>query len=253
MMHDVNWWLMALSFLLGLVLTLAFMIRRVTREVPIYAALGRGPKVEVKKPDVEVKKPDVEVKKPDLTAPAVAATAATVATGAAAVKLVKDEPYGTGSVRVAKTVAPPRTEYLVKGDEDTMRYFTVESPDYERVGAEVWFQDAASAERAGFLRWDAPGDYTVTDNIGGTVIRDEDTTATAKFASVVGEPEAGPYGTGSARAGAGGSGPAGWTIKGNEDSMLFHTPASPAYDATIAEVWFADEASAEAAGFKKYK
>ena len=53
-MHDVNWWLMALSFLLGLVLTLLFMIRRVTREVPIYAALGRGPKVDVKKPDVEV-------------------------------------------------------------------------------------------------------------------------------------------------------------------------------------------------------
>jgi uncharacterized membrane protein ArfC len=261
MMHDVNWWLMALSFVLGLVITLLFMIRRVTREVPIYAALGRGPKVDVRKPDVEVRKPDVEVRKPDLNAPAVAATAATAAAGAAAVKLVKDEPYGTGSVRFSKTVAPPRTEYLVKGDEDTMRYFTVESPDYERVGAEVWFQDAASAERAGFLRWDAPGDYTVTDNVGGTVIRDEDTTvirdedttATTKFASVVGEPEAGPYGTGSARAGAGGVGPAGWTIKGNEDSMLFHTPASPAYDATIAEVWFADEATAEAAGFKKYK
>jgi uncharacterized membrane protein ArfC len=261
MMHDVNWWLMALSFVLGLVITLLFMIRRVTREVPIYAALGRGPKVDLRKPDVEVRKPDVEVRKPDLNAPAVAATAATAAAGAAAVKLVKDEPYGTGSVRFSKTVAPPRTEYLVKGDEDTMRYFTVESPDYERVGAEVWFQDAASAERAGFLRWDAPGDYTVTDNVGGTVIRDEDTTvirdedttATTKFASVVGEPEAGPYGTGSARAGAGGVGPAGWTIKGNEDSMLFHTPASPAYDATIAEVWFADEATAEAAGFKKYK
>jgi hypothetical protein len=274
MMHDVSWWLMALSFILGLAITLLFMIRRVTREVPIYAALGRGPKVDVKKPDVEVRKPDVEVRKPDLKAPTVAATAATAAAGAAAVKLVKDEPYGTGSVRVTKTVAPPRTEYLVKGDEDTMRYFTVESPDYERVGAEVWFQDAASAERAGFLRWDAPGDYTVTDNVGGRVIRDddttvirdedttatskfasvdEDTTATSKFASVVGEPEAGPYGSGSARAGAGGSGPAGWTIKGNADSMLFHTPASPAYDATIAEVWFADEATAEAAGFKKYK
>ena len=34
--------------------------------------------------------------------------------------------------------------------------------------------------------------------------------------------------------------------------MLFHTPESPSYDATIAEVWFADEATAEAAGFKKY-
>ena len=31
--------------------------------------------------------------------------------------------------------------------------------------------------------------------------------------------------------------------------MLYHTPESPAYEATIAEVWFADEATAEAAGF----
>jgi flagellar biogenesis protein FliO len=36
-MHDVNWWLMALAFVLGLVLTLAFTIRRVQREVPIAA------------------------------------------------------------------------------------------------------------------------------------------------------------------------------------------------------------------------
>ena len=63
-MHDVNWWLMALSFFFGLLLTVVFMIRRVTREVPIYAALGRGPKVDVKRPDVEVK-PEVEVPKPE--------------------------------------------------------------------------------------------------------------------------------------------------------------------------------------------
>jgi hypothetical protein len=34
MMPDLNWWLMALAFLLGLLLTFAMMIRRVTREVP---------------------------------------------------------------------------------------------------------------------------------------------------------------------------------------------------------------------------
>jgi uncharacterized membrane protein ArfC len=33
-MHDVNWWLMALSFALGLVLTFAFTVRWVTGEVP---------------------------------------------------------------------------------------------------------------------------------------------------------------------------------------------------------------------------
>ncbi len=37
-MQNVNWWLMAVAFALGLVLTLALMIRRVKREVPEYAA-----------------------------------------------------------------------------------------------------------------------------------------------------------------------------------------------------------------------
>ena len=257
-MHDVNWWLMALSFLLGLVLTFLFMIRRVTREVPIYAALGRGPKVDVKKPAVDVKAPAVDVKKPDVDVKKVAPVVAAAAAAPVVAKVIKDEPFGAGSVRFAKSVAPPRAEYLVKGDEDTMRYFTVDSPHYEKVGAEVWFKDAASAERAGFLRWDAPGEYTVTDNVRGAVVTGgttttESATETTKFAAVAGEPEAGPYGVGSAKAGEGGVGPAGWTIKGNADSGLYHTPASPAYDATIAEFWFADEATAEAAGFKKYK
>ena len=38
-MSDVNWWwLMGLSFLLGLLLTFALTVRRVKREVPIYVA-----------------------------------------------------------------------------------------------------------------------------------------------------------------------------------------------------------------------
>ena len=83
-MQNVNWWLMALAFALGLVLTLALMIRRVKREVPEYATLAAG---------------------------ASAAGAGAAAAGAAgAVKLsggrvaaVEDEPYGAGSVRVAAT------------------------------------------------------------------------------------------------------------------------------------------------------
>lgn len=43
--------------------------------------------------------------------------------------------------------------------------------------------------------------------------------------------------------------PAGFDIKGNEDSMKYHTPESRWYDQTIAEVWFDTTAAAEAAGF----
>lgn len=45
--------------------------------------------------------------------------------------------------------------------------------------------------------------------------------------------------------------PEGFPIKGNDDSKLYHTPDSPYYSRTVAEVWFADEAAAEAAGFAK--
>ncbi|QRO87530.1 hypothetical protein [Kytococcus sedentarius] len=61
-----------------------------------------------------------------------------------------------------------------------------------------------------------------------------------------------PYGPGSARSAADGSGPEGWVIKGNADSGLFHTEESPGYENTRAEVWFADEESAIAAGFRHW-
>lgn len=43
--------------------------------------------------------------------------------------------------------------------------------------------------------------------------------------------------------------PEGYDIKGNEDSMKYHTTESPWYDRTIAEVWFNSSKAAEAAGF----
>lgn len=48
-----------------------------------------------------------------------------------------------------------------------------------------------------------------------------------------------------------GDGPDTHPIKGNVDSMLYHTPDSRYYKVTKAEVWFDSEDSAEAAGFSK--
>jgi len=48
-----------------------------------------------------------------------------------------------------------------------------------------------------------------------------------------------------------GEAPEGYDIKGNAQSMLFHTPDSRYYKATKAEVWFDTEESAVAAGFSK--
>jgi large subunit ribosomal protein L17 len=58
-----------------------------------------------------------------------------------------------------------------------------------------------------------------------------------------------PYGEGSAAPLADGSAPEGFDIKGNKDSMKYHTPDSQWYDQTVAEVWFATQEAAEAAGF----
>ena len=60
-----------------------------------------------------------------------------------------------------------------------------------------------------------------------------------------------PQYTGSHAALEDGSEPEGFPIKGNEDSMLYHVPGSRFYKQTIAEVWFATEEDAEAAGFAK--
>ena len=58
-----------------------------------------------------------------------------------------------------------------------------------------------------------------------------------------------PFGPGSHPALPDNGTPDGFTIKGNDDSMLYHRPDSRSYGATVAEVWFDTAASAEAAGF----
>lgn len=45
--------------------------------------------------------------------------------------------------------------------------------------------------------------------------------------------------------------PAGYTIKGNERSMRYHTPDSNGWSRTIAQVWFDSEEAAQRAGFSR--
>ena len=63
--------------------------------------------------------------------------------------------------------------------------------------------------------------------------------------------DASPHGEGSHAPLDGDAMPEGYEIKGNAQSMLFHTPDSRYYKATKAEVWFDTEESAIAAGFSK--
>jgi hypothetical protein len=60
------------------------------------------------------------------------------------------------------------------------------------------------------------------------------------------------YGAGSAPPGPGGTGPRGWTVKGNADSMLFYTAEAPGFARSAADVWFESEDAASAAGFTRW-
>ena len=77
-----------------------------------------------------------------------------------------------------------------------------------------------------------------------------DTEADQADEAVSGEFVAGEY-AGSVLPDADGNGPDTHPIKGNADSMLYHTPDSRYYQVTKAEVWFDTEENAEAAGFAK--
>ena len=70
--------------------------------------------------------------------------------------VLEHEPYGKGSIRVTRGTAGP-AGYTIKGDKDTGRYFTLDAPEYDSIEAEVWFANDESAEKAGFVRWNATG------------------------------------------------------------------------------------------------
>lgn len=48
----------------------------------------------------------------------------------------------------------PAEDYVVKGNYASKQYHTPDSPQYDRVAAEVWFRTASEAEQAGFAPWD---------------------------------------------------------------------------------------------------
>ena len=143
-------------------------------------------------------------------------------------------PYGAGSHVALRDDAQPEG-FPIKGNASSMLYHLPGTAFYGRTIAEVWFATADDAEAAGFARPESQQGDDVPD--AGD--------ATADAVSVE------PYGPGSYTALAGDVQPEGFAIKGNANSMLYHTPDSAFYDRTNAEVWFATEADAEAAGFSK--
>ncbi len=99
------------------------------------------------------------------------------------------------------------------------------------------------------------GDAEIDDEIAGSVAVDfaaivAGLTAAPEVSSATAASSSAPYGVGSHEPLPDNARPPGFTIKGNDDSMLYHRPDSRSYKVTIAEVWFDTPQRAEAAGFR---
>ena len=271
-MNSVNWWLMTLAFVLGMLLAFVTMIRRVKREVPIHRAAGgvgvsgRAATARFASGRADAGTQTTEMPVTEGDSPSRPATTGAAAGAGVAGSVARfaggdsaTEPHAPRSVRAIPGGGTP-AGYPIKANEDAMAYHTPDSPSFDHAIADIWFKDEQSAVGAGFTRWDSVGTDEVTAK---TPAREDDSTTKLAPADAVGAAGAAaaaarvtgstsedkPYGTGSVRVAAGTRAPQGYTIKGNENSMLYHTPDSPSYAQTIAEVWFQDEESAVHAGF----
>jgi uncharacterized membrane protein ArfC len=144
-MGHTNHWLLALSFVMGLILTLALTIRRVEREVPVHtpATAPAAPATETEAPTTKLP-----------SGAAAAAATAKIPSQAETTKIpvAQPNPYGAHSARAAADGSGPEG-WLVKGNEDSMLYHTPDSPHYKQTIAEVWFKDEESAAEGGFTSW----------------------------------------------------------------------------------------------------
>ncbi|MDF8265771.1 channel accessory protein ArfC [Luteipulveratus flavus] len=181
--------------------------------------------------------------------------------------------FGAGAASPKEDGSAPSSEYVIKGNADSMLFHTQDSPRYEATRPEVWFKDEAAATGAGFAHWDRKKRRTGRSGSpsGPAADAPKDASTASGTAALAAEPATAPaaqpteapaaepdpmteqFGPAAASPKEGGAPPSDeYTVKGNSDSMLFHTSDSPGFRATVAEVWFKDEESARAAGFRHW-
>jgi uncharacterized membrane protein ArfC len=182
-MDHVQWPLVILSAVIGLGLTVALMIGRVTPEPPAHAvtaksavksgankagtAESRTAKISGETDPATAKlrfakesattKIRVADDAPTTHIPVVddAPTTFISAEEESPTTFIRVQPYasyGPGSARADSDGNGP-AGWLVKGRSDTRLFYTPDDPNYDTVRAQVWFQDEGSAKRAFFTPW----------------------------------------------------------------------------------------------------
>jgi uncharacterized membrane protein ArfC len=170
--NHVHWWLFALSFAMGLVLTLALIVRPVKRQVPVGKSEPTESEPETTRIRVAKEPPTTKIpvtKEPLTTKIRIAKEAPTTRIPVAKeppttkipvtresptrkIPTVPSAPYGPGSAQATLDGGGP-AGWLVKGHPETRLYYTPDDPTYDSTVPQVWFKDEESAVRAGFTPW----------------------------------------------------------------------------------------------------
>ncbi|MBA3020011.1 hypothetical protein [Propionicimonas sp.] len=196
-----NWWLVAIAFALGVLLTYLWSVRRVTRQVRLQdSSFGDGLAASSRPTKRRVAAVELEAVDQHALAP------------------VPTDPLGVAAVEEADPKQAPIEE-----------------------AAEVsWWEEAFIANRP---------DPAMLAVRPAPLFTTKPRPAAATPETIEAAAPASRLSPGAPTRLAG---PAGEQIKGNRDSMLFHTADSPWYALTKAEQWFTTEAEAEAAGFTRW-
>jgi hypothetical protein len=254
-----SWLLLLLAALLGFGLTWWWMVRKVrgkvleTRTVTTGAAAAVGgtvaagaatlaasaPTPSVDVPEVAVDVPEVAVDVPEVAVdvPEVAVDVPEVAVDVPEVSAAA--PFAEAGAAAAPVADESATSVDAVDDLDASADAPVAAADAETAigeATEVVIPDAATELEASEVE-ESDGNGSAAGLVG---------------AAAGGVYAVGAFGEGSVDPLSDGSMPVGFDVKGNADSMLYHSPESPWYGRTKAEVWFRDEETAAAAGFKHW-
>lgn len=224
MTAHVHWWLAAVSFGLGMVLTFTLMARPAKTQMPAWVLAEPRPRPKTE-PVMKTPAADAPTKKLP----------------------VKAKPGPAKKKAVSK--APPRKRTPVSGDAATERIRAIKDPATERIPVPRKRPAKKAPAKKARPKGPPPRRRPVPKDAATEKIPINSEAETIVLPLM---PYA-PYGPGSMRANLDGSGPEGWTIKGRMDSRLFYTPEDEGYDDTEAQVWFQNEEFAARAFFTPWR
>ncbi len=276
-MNHVHWWLFGLSFVMGLLLTLALAVRPVKRQVSVgEPANGSGAEagIEPEPPTTKIpaaqESPTTEIPVEQEFEP----TKIPVEQELETTKIPVEQESPATKIPVAEeSTTTPAAKQSPKTRFSFIRRFlpkrapaAKKSPKVKHAGVKKVPPKKARPALKGSQTKKIPGAVRVPPRKvppgkGRPVkkapvakqspakMRGAKESPTKKIPVLPYE----PYGPGSARATPDGGGPAGWLVKGRSDTRLYYTPDDPTYDPTVAQVWFKDEESAVRACFTPWR